>query len=219
MVSAEDWPEVAEGLLKKGVCGLNAEEDVRCVGDCKVFGGLFGVSKEEWRGKVETYRLIMNLVPLNTRFVPLTGDLATLLSVSQFVPLRLGPEEILLTSSEDVRCMFYIIALPSKWRKYLAFPREVPSMLCPQDGRRYYLCSNVLPMGFVHSVAIAQHIHRNVVLKSGTGKPQSGVRSDKGHTVANPIWRVYLDNFDEIERVSRADAAVQVGTLSPGIAG
>ena len=218
MVSSDDWPKVAKGLLDRGVCGLIAEDEINCVGGCKVLGGLFGVSKDEWTGDVEIFRLIMNFVPLNTLFVPLSGDLATLPAISQFVPIYLGQEEILLTSSEDIRCMFYIIALPENWYKYLAFSRQVPHSLCPADGRRYYLHSKVLPMGFVHSVAIAQHIHRNLVLNSHAGEPRAEMRAAKGHSNACPAWRGYLDNFDELEQVDRRNVSELAGSMSTGIA-
>ena len=101
MVRTEDWAAVAKGLLDKGVCGVIAEDEVHTVGNRKVFGGLFGVSKDEWHGDVETFRLIMNLVPLNSPFVGLSGDLSTLPAVSQFLSVQLGQDEILLMSSED----------------------------------------------------------------------------------------------------------------------
>ena len=42
---------------------------------------------------------------------------------------------------------------------------EVPGNLVDLlgGGQRFYIVTTVLPMGFLNSVAIAQHVHRNVV--------------------------------------------------------
>lgn len=128
-------------------------------------------------------------------------------------PFFLQPTENLLISSEDVRCFFYTMAVPSWWFKYLAFNKVVPDNCLPSElqGREVYLCSRVLPMGFVNSVGLAQHVHRNLALWSGvrddpaTGEvlntPELEIRKDKPPPVGNPQWRIYLDNYDLLERV------------------
>ena len=69
--------------------------------------------------------------------------------------------------------MFFSIYLPclQAWKPFLGFNRDVPSTLVPERfaGRWCVLVSRVLPMGFANSVAIAQHIHRNVVRWSAEG--------------------------------------------------
>ena len=74
------------------------------------------------------------------------------------------PHEDLLISSEDISAMFYVIGLGKQWRPYLAFGKEIPdSLKPPADPRTYALTSRVLPMGFVNSVAVAQHLHREII--------------------------------------------------------
>lgn len=57
----------------------------------------------------------------------------------------------------------------------MGFAREVPpaeALPAGHDGHDWHLVTRVLPMGFVNSVAIAQHVHRRVIsqaLYSGTG--------------------------------------------------
>eukprot|EP00439_Symbiodinium_sp_Y106_P078746 s383_g17.t1 len=71
----------------------------------------------------------MNLVPSNTLFLPVRGDVDTLPLLPQMNALELQPSEELIISSEDIRAMFYMFALPPVWYPYLAFNRAVPGDL------------------------------------------------------------------------------------------
>lgn len=68
-------------------------------------------------------------------------------------------------------------------------------------------------MGFANSVAIAQHIHRNVVRWSAEGmSPPIGgegeLRKDMAISAARSLYRVYLDNFDQVEKIDRQTAGI-----------
>lgn len=146
------------------------------------------------------------------------GDVATLPSWSNMNALQLHPGEDLVVSSEDVKCFFYIFRIPVSWHRFMAFNRLVPQELCPAGGR-YYLCSAVLPMGFKNSVSLAQHVHRVIVRNAiqssriGIGG-ESEVRKDKPFPSSSGLYRVYLDNFDELKKVNKELANVLQGTLS-----
>ncbi len=136
------------------------------------------------------------------------GDVATLPGWTTLTPFFLDEGEQLVVSSEDVKCFFYIFRLPEQWKKYMAFNRPLPPSLCPREGKaqRYYLCSLVLPMGFKNSVSIAQHIHRNVIRWAGNqndflGDSSRELRKDRSFSFANPLIRIYLDNFDLLKKV------------------
>ena len=67
-------------------------------------------------------------------------------------------------------------------------------------------------MRFLNSVGIAQHIHRNF-LRRVQGSPSnllafSEIRKDRSFTLANPAWRVYLDNLDVSEKVDPCSLAL-----------
>ena len=180
--------------------------------------GFFGVSKHEWENGVEVHRLIMNLIPVNQVCRGINGDVATLPSLSGMTPLFLGKDEQLVVSSEDVRCFFYIFKIPREWRRFMAFNKPLPSSLWPSGGtsRRYYLCSRVLPMGFKNSVSIAQNIHRNLIQWAGLrggmlGDSSSELRKDRPFSFANPLVRVYLDNYDQLCKVDGKTAALVRG--------
>ena len=115
------------------------------------------------------------------------------------------------------------MSLPPSWYKFLAFNKEVPQDILPPHlrGQSVFLASKVLPMGFLNSVSLAQHVHRNLVLWSA-GKddgdyvnPAEGeLRKDKHFSVRNDLWRVYLDNYDLLEKVEATQVASLTGTLA-----
>ena len=118
------------------------------------------------------FRLIMNLTPLNGIAESVKGDVETLPMWSMMTPIYVGPEmSMLVVSSEDVRCFFYTMSVPVCWWKYLAFNRKVPDSCLPRgslQGQSVYMVAKVLPMGFVNSVSLAQHVHRNLALWSAS---------------------------------------------------
>ena len=103
----------------------------------------------------------------------------------------------------------------------MGFNKLVPAHLVPDQwqGQECVLVSRVLPMGFVNSVSIAQHIHRNVVnwtrQERNPGKgAEKEIRKDKGFPTSKEVYRVYLDNFDELEIVDKETACLLSGSPS-----
>jgi hypothetical protein len=227
MVRDEHWAAVCRGLLDCGICTLLEESEVFDTGQGPLLNGLFGVSKEDWTSDgTEILRLIMNLIPLNSLCMPMAGDIDTLPSWSGMSPFFLRPSQQLLISSEDVKCFFYTLAVPRCWVKFLAFNKEVPESVLPADlkGRTVYLAAQVLPMGFLDSVSLAQHVHRNLVLNSGSeaesrevNPPEAEHRKDRSFTTSTNSWRVYLDNYDLLEKVEATQMVDATGSLAPGV--
>lgn len=220
MVAPEKWEELARGLVETKVCSILGESELFHVNGSPLLNGLFGVSKQEFAGPHEIHRLIMNLIPANKIVRGIHGDVATLPAWSSMGPLLLEVGDSLVISSEDVRCFFYIFKVPSSWRKYLGFNRPLPKSMHPKGGReeRYFLVSNVLPMGFKNSVSIAQHVHRNIVRWSGRGgsseRGSNEIRKDRAFPSSRNVFRVYLDNFDQLEKMDRRTAELLEGTAS-----
>lgn len=227
MVSDEDWPAVCTGLVNTGICTFLEREEVFSLGEDLLLNGLFGVSKDEWVQETEVFRLIMNLVPLNGIAHSLRGDVDTLPMWSLMTPFYIQPSDRLLISSEDVRCFFYTMSVPPSWWKYMAFNKVVPQDCLPTElqGREIYLAAKVLPMGFLNSVSLAQHVHRNLSLWSagqdaelvGENPPEGEIRKDRPITVKNPCWRIYLDNYDLLERVDALGITNLQGTVAPAV--
>ena len=170
MVEQSHWAEVCAGLLRKGVCRLMHVSDLHHVDGRPLLNGLFAVSKHETavdsEGKsFDVCRLIMNLAPTNSCCRSLVGDTSTLPTVVGMSSVILEDSQLLITSSEDIRCFFYLFRTPSSWWKYMGFAREVPVEALPEGfvGKGWHLVTQVLPMGFINSVAIAQRVHRRVI--------------------------------------------------------
>ena len=143
----------------------------------------------------------MDLRPINECFLSLNGDLCTLPVLSQMFQFELQPHEGVVISSEDIRAMFYIIGLPACWKQFLGFGKKLPRKLIPEGvSGDWILYSKVLPMGFLNSVSIAQHLHRRIVARALDGRVSAGqeIRRDAELPQAKHFFRVYLDNFDEL---------------------
>jgi len=229
MVKNEDWPAVCHGLVTSGVCVYIPEEEVFHTDSGPLLNGMFGVRKDEVSDQGhQIFRLIMNLIPLNGLYKPLSGDVDTLPAWSSMNPFFLQPCEQLLITSEDVKCFFYTMSVPHCWTKFLAFNKEVPDVVLPAEwkGRRIYLASRVLPMGFLNSVSLAQYIHRNLVkwsgsleanVEAGVNAPEAELRKDREFSSHAMNWRVYLDNYDLLEKVKCTEGDSLRGSGAPGV--
>eukprot|EP00438_Fugacium_kawagutii_P019799 Skav234936 [mRNA] locus=scaffold2677:147840:152458:- [translate_table: standard] len=223
-VEEGSWDLLCEGLVKRGICEFTPISHLHCVKGVPLLNGLFAVGKNEFVGNLETQRLIMNLTAANSICKGLQGDMATLPTLSNLNVMVVQDGQEVLISSEDVRCFFYLFRVPRAWRKYLGFNRRVADHLLPKElkGTPCVLTSAVLPMGFCNSVAIAQHVHRNVTKWAAEqmATPSGGegeIRRDKAFPSSSRLWRVYLDNFDEMEIVDQETAALIRGSPSPRI--
>ena len=221
IVEPENWDEIAEGLIQRGLCHVLRESELFHVKNEPLKSGMFSVTKNEFINDVEVCRLIMNFKPLNSLCLGLTGDTPTLPSITSMSSFCLDQDEVLCTTSEDVRCFFYLFQVPRSWWRFMSFNKAVPTKLTPPEfgDERGFLCSKVLPMGFVNSVAIAQHIHRRVVMRAmGTLSPVMGgeleIRRDRTASNREHLFRIYLDNFDSLERLDKVTADAVKGTPS-----
>lgn len=87
-------------------------------------------------------------------------------------------------------------------------------------GVGWHLVTQVLPMGFINSVAIPQHVHRRVITQALTSEKRlaSGhqeLRRDRGFSSANHLYRVYLDNYGELADNPGAKGRGSGGTAAP----
>eukprot|EP00438_Fugacium_kawagutii_P022971 Skav217639 [mRNA] locus=scaffold73:30129:32516:- [translate_table: standard] len=222
MCDDSEWPKVAEGLVARGLCQVMDEASLFHIDHRPLLNGLFSVSKQEYQGPLELCRLIMNLKPLNANCRPLDADTCTLPAVTQLGSCYLEEGEVLLTSSEDLRCYFYLFSVPQAWVPYMGFGKRLPPGFGgspSKDGSARFLAARVLPMGFLKSVGIAQHIHRRVVRRClGSIHPPVGaemeLRRDRVMSSGPRLFRIYLDNFDQLAKVDRRLAEIIQGTPS-----
>ena len=67
------------------------------------------------------------------------------------------------------------------------------------------LVARVLPMGFANSVGRSQHVHRNVIKWAGAHhqaglRGEQEIRRDQGFPAGPNLFRIYLDNYDQLEK-------------------
>ena len=154
MVEDQHWEQVCSGLVKKGICDILPVSDLHHVGGLPLLNGMFGVSKDEFANGWEVMRLIMNLVPVNKLCRNLGGDISTLPNWGGMNLFLLQDGEVVLMSSEDIRCFFYLFRVPRTWQRFMGFNRLVPGSLVRIQGVTHGVLLN--------SVSIAQHVHRRV---------------------------------------------------------
>ena len=204
MVEKDGWWELCHGLIDQKVCEVMPIDQLCHAQGKPLLNGMFAVGKGEYKGGLETQRLIMNLIPVNTLCKPLAGDISTLPGIAGLSGFLLEAGEVVLLSSEDIRCFFYLFSVPEQWKRYLGFNKLVPSDLVPPrfGDRACVLVARVLPMGFVNSVSIAQHVHRNVIKwasMAGVGGEHE-MRKDRPLSSGSRLYRIYIDNFDLLEK-------------------
>ena len=221
MVPDDKWEEVAAGLIRTEICGVLPASKLHHVEGKPLLSGMFAVSKNETLDGVELHRLIMNLVPLNNLCKSVKGDVGTLPTVAGLSSFYLADGEVAIMCSENIKCFFYLFRIPESWKPFMGFAKPLPETLVPRKyrGEVCYLVSQVLPMGWVNSVGLAQHMHRNVVRWSleaqGVRGGEGELRRDKPGTRAKHMYRVYLDNWDSIQRVDKELATEIEGKPSP----
>lgn len=172
-----------------------------------MLNGMFGVGKGDLNESGdELLRLIMNLIPSNELQRTVPGDVDTLPYLGQWGSAQLLAHQVLLWSSEDIKCMFYIFRLPDQWMPYLAFGEPLDGKYYGKPtGELWHLAARVPPMGWLSAVGVCQHLHRQLLLAkppSGAGLPRTvELRKDRpfpggSSTVQPSWWQVYIDNFD-----------------------
>ena len=126
----------------------------------RAVNGLFGVDKDGGA----SIRLIIDARPVNSMFVPSPPvSLPTPDLVAQFdVPIG----TTLYAAKVDLDNFYHRIRLPEVWWPYFALPHITAGDLSlagyPADAI-VYPCCKTLPMGFSHSVFIAQAVHEHII--------------------------------------------------------
>eukprot|EP00973_Karenia_brevis_P074430 10340819-Karenia_brevis.AAC.1 len=106
----------------------------------------------------------MHLAATSACFDTLVGDMPALPTTGQWQSLFLPEGCELRWSSSDLKCCFYSYALPKVWWKSMAFSKPLNGAVFGKPGKKVYVCSAVVPMGWTSSTGIIQHIHRTVLL-------------------------------------------------------
>ena len=214
--SKTEWYRLVGELYKRNLVAIIEKDDIFKVDGEAVLNGAFAVNKSGTpaAGEVRIIRLIMNMVPANSYQLLMRGDLNTLTSSSSWGSLVLPPGHTQLWSSDDQRGAFYAWRLPLEWRPFMSFKWPVPGELVGRSqGEWCFVCSAVIPMGWINAVSLFQHLHRRLGLAQrplgAELAPEKEWRRDRA--VPQPSggqelsWvQYYLDDFDAPEVVPSA---------------
>ena len=165
--------------------------------------------------QVEMQRFISNLIPSNMYQNRLEGDDRLLPYLGQLTLLEQGPTEIWLCDSEDFTSCFNLFRIPKEWRKYMAFNKLVDaSAFGGPEGHMVYAAMNVLPMGWVSSVAVIQAIVRHLVFEEARVPLSSEVAKTKPMPKDDDLTVIYLDSFDELRKLEESCKQALEGKMS-----
>ena len=138
-----------------------------------------------------------------------TGAVKNLPAITSWMSTVLEGEAELRVWQSDMSNAFYLFRIPDSWRYFLAFnvvreanEHEVKNGI---TGKMVLSC-NVLPMGWISSVAIMQEISENILRYRGVDETSQIVRNRpvppwltgiarRARETDRLWWRVYLDNF------------------------
>jgi hypothetical protein len=177
---------------------------------------IFTVSKD-----VDADRLIIDARHANTYFIKCPD--VCLPNPSHFAALTIPHDHKLVVCKSDLSNFYHHIQIPSWLRPYLALPSisrhelesyltSSPSSSCMSsilanltigvDGMFYPMCTT-LPMGWSHSVFIAQSIHEHILYSSLTLHPSFNITNLTSSTLVpgQPIHVIYVDDLSLIDVV------------------
>jgi hypothetical protein len=158
-----------------------------------VVNGVFGVPKGD-----DAIRLIIDARPANLVFIdPPKVDLPTPDLVAR---LAVPPGETLYVAKVDLDNFYHRLLLPEWMRPYFALPaiRASDVGLVEEFGGdvEMFPCCKTLPMGWSHSVFVAQRSHE-YFLDTSTGlRPQDRITLSNDFAVDRDRHQVYIDDVN-----------------------
>lgn len=206
---------IADELVDRGICQWIRSDDVAVYRGKKVLNGLFGVEKgTKLDNEKPVLRLIMNLVSSNATMRQFTGAVKSLPSITSWMLTVLEEGEELRIWQSDMCNAFYLFRIPDVWLAHLAFNvrRQFWDPI-EEAWKESFLACNVLPMGWLSSVAVMQEISERILQFRLAEDSFQLVRHhpvptwmvgvlQEARSSGRHWWHVYLDNFAAGEIVS-----------------
>jgi len=168
--------------------------------------GVFGVAKDE-----DKIRLIIDARPANSLFVE--PDHVDLPSPDLIAQICVPTDNNLYVGKSDLDNFYHRLRLPEWMQPYFALPAVKCSEVGLQGGDcAIYPCCRTLPMGWSHSVLVAQAIHEHVVdSRSGLSKEDRVASMSSNFVLSHKrvLHLIYIDDvlFFGLDRAS-VDAAM-----------
>jgi hypothetical protein len=173
----------------------------------QVVNGVFGVAKD-----VDQIRLIIDARPANMVFVE--PDPVQLPSPSVVSQLQVPSGRMFYTGKSDLDNYYHRLKLPEWMQPYFALPPvRCSDVGLPGGDDLVYPCCTTLPMGWSHSVYVAQAGHEHVVdSRSTLSKDDRMVDSASLFPLSGSrvLYLIYIDDvlFFSLDRFACLDAMV-----------
>ena len=222
--STAEWIDIAKVLMARNLAGFVPRSQVACVDGIVPLCGAFGVGKDGNPRGVGNQRLVINMPFTNKLLRDLDGDMAQLPQTNTWQIIMLDSTEVLLVSSEDLKCAFYLFRLPETWMPFLCFSPVVKrgDLGIPGDCTEVgHVALKVVPMGATFATGVIQHVHRRLGRLAGLEarrelrrdrpalqSPQVVHWSQETAKIDQPLlrlWEAYLDNMDMFEVATEQD--------------
>ncbi len=159
-----EWLRIVKGLREWNLVEfLEADELVTHRGQV-LTAGAFGIGKNktfttEVGAQAEVLRFIINMTPSNELQTIISGDIGTLPAFTMWSGIELLSSEVVLFTSEDMRCAFYLFRLPRCWKRWLvvgpgisATALGAPASDSKAASRLLWPAMVVVPMGWISAV-------------------------------------------------------------------
>jgi hypothetical protein len=185
--SRGEYVALLRRMLAKGMIGFTTEP--------KAINGLFAVEKD-----AASERLIVDARPANACFVP--PPAVTLPTPSHMAALQLPAAQCasrappLVVAKLDLSNFYHQLRLPPAWCPYFALP-PLDASEAAQLGVTavpvYPMCLT-LPMGFSHSVALAQAVHEHVLYSCGAVSKRDNILNLRSPVLERTVHALYIDD-------------------------
>jgi len=152
-----------------------------------VVNGVFAVAKDDDR-----LRLIIDARPANSFFIdPPPIALPTPDLFAHIIP---NPSRPFFVAKVDIDNFYHRLLLPEWMQPYLALPPLSPSELQLPGTELVYPCCTTLPMGWSHSVFVAQHAHMHTVYSRTSLSPLDRISATADLRLTRTLHTFYVDD-------------------------
>ena len=176
-----------------------------------VVNGVFAVRKD-----ADTLRLIIDARRANAVFAE--PDHVELPTPDLLARLQAPSGTPVFAAKVDLDNFYHRILLPDWMQRFFGLPPVWSSELgLPGEPRQLYPCCTTLPMGWSHSVFVAQACHEHLLATLTLLQPQDRISASSDLLLDRPRHLVYIDDLILVgtHPDSLADLQRSMWTLSP----
>ena len=175
--SEKEWLCLVRRLQGRGMVSFTR--------DPQVVNGVFVVPKGDQQ------RFIVNAVPLND--LSLVPEKVVLPTPDVISSLELDPDQDIFMGKSDRDSFYHRLKVPEWLAPFLALPPVPASEFGLGEGLIYPCCAT-LPMGWSHSVLLAQSAHEHQISLSGAFPPRSLISKSADRSLNRFRYLVYIDD-------------------------